>query len=69
MSGLSRVSPLHRSVLKSPLRIVSIGGGNGLSTLLSGLKKHAYGVQNPPEGGSPIQILAGMVCLLAKNLA
>ena len=26
---------------KAPLRIVSIGGGNGLSTLLRGLKRYA----------------------------
>jgi uncharacterized cofD-like protein len=41
MSSLSRVSPGQRSALTSPLRIVSIGGGTGLSTLLSGLKQHA----------------------------
>ena len=61
MSGLSRVSPFYRSALKSPLRIVSIGGGNGLSTLLSGLKKHAHGVQNPPEPGSPIVDITAVV--------
>ena len=27
--------------MKSPLRVVAIGGGTGLSTLLSGLKRHA----------------------------
>src|SRR5581483_2609821 len=41
MSSLPRVSPGQRSALTSPLRIVSIGGGTGLSTLLSGLKQHA----------------------------
>lgn len=53
MSGLTRVSSSYRSALKSPLRIVSIGGGNGLSTLLSGLKTHAYSAQNPSEATSP----------------
>ncbi len=38
---LNRVSPAERLALKSPLRVVAIGGGTGLSTLLSGLKKHA----------------------------
>ena len=41
MSSLPRVSPGQRSALTSPLRSVSIGGGTGLSTLLSGLKQHA----------------------------
>jgi uncharacterized cofD-like protein len=42
---LNRVPPADRLALKSPLRIVAIGGGTGLSTLLSGLKKHARGGQ------------------------
>ena len=42
-SVLTRVSPAERLALKSPLRVVAIGGGTGLSTLLSGLKKHARG--------------------------
>jgi uncharacterized cofD-like protein len=45
MSSLTRVSPLKKSSLNAPLRIVSIGGGTGLSTLLSGLKKYARGGQ------------------------
>src|SRR6202795_95688 len=32
--------PLSRPVHLSPLRIVSIGGGSGLSTLLRGLKRY-----------------------------
>ena len=42
-TSASRVSPAERLALKSPLRVVAIGGGTGLSTLLSGLKKHARG--------------------------
>ncbi len=61
MPSLTRVSPLQRSVLKAPLRIVSIGGGTGLSTLLSGLKKHTRGVQEPPEIGSPAIDIAAVV--------
>lgn len=61
MSSLTRVSPLHRSMLKAPLRIVSIGGGTGLSTLLSGLKKHARGVQEGPEPGRPIVDITAIV--------
>ena len=44
-SPLHGVSATESSVLKSPLRVVAIGGGTGLSTLLSGLKKHARGGQ------------------------
>lgn len=58
---LTRVSPLERSVLKSPLRIVSIGGGTGLSTLLSGLKKHARGAQERPGAGSPVVEITAVV--------
>ena len=61
MSSLTRVSAHERNVLKSPLRIVSIGGGTGLSTLLSGLKKHARGVQDGPQAGSPVVEIAAVV--------
>lgn len=61
MSSLSRVSPVQRSMLKAPLRIVSIGGGTGLSTLLSGLKKHARGIQDAPEPGSPVADITAVV--------
>lgn len=46
--------------MKSPLRIVSIGGGSGLSTLLSGLKKHARSAQDPVTSG-PLLDLAALV--------
>lgn len=61
MASLTRVSPLQRSILKAPLRIVSIGGGTGLSTVLSGLKKYARGVQAGPEPGSPVVDIAAVV--------
>ena len=61
MSSLTRVTPLQRSILKAPLRIVSIGGGTGLSTLLSGLKKHAWGVQEAPEPGRPVLDITAVV--------
>ena len=61
MSNLPRVSPQERTLLSSPLRIVSLGGGTGLSTLLSGLKKHARGVQGGPEPGSPIVEITAVV--------
>jgi uncharacterized cofD-like protein len=48
-------------MLKAPLRIVSIGGGTGLSTLLSGMKKHARGVQESPEPGQPVVEIAALV--------
>ena len=61
MSSLTRVSPLQKSILKAPLRIVSIGGGTGLSTLLSGLKKHARGGEELPEAGSPVVEITAVV--------
>ena len=61
MSNPTRVSSQEKSVLKSPLRVVSIGGGTGLSTLLSGLKKHARGVQGGPRAGSPVVEIAAVV--------
>jgi uncharacterized cofD-like protein len=53
MSSLTRISPVDRSALQSPLRIVAIGGGTGLSTLLSGLKKHVPCAQDHLEPGRP----------------
>jgi uncharacterized cofD-like protein len=41
MPKSSRVSSLRKNALKEPLRVVAIGGGTGLSTLLAGLKHHA----------------------------
>jgi uncharacterized cofD-like protein len=61
MSSLTRVSPLQKSILKAPLRIVSIGGGTGLSTLLSGLKKYARGGEELPEAGSPLVEITAVV--------
>lgn len=61
MTSLTRVSPLQKSMLKAPLRIVSIGGGTGLSTLLSGLKKHARGGEELPEAGSPVVEITAVV--------
>jgi uncharacterized cofD-like protein len=55
------VSPLQRDNLKTPLRIVSIGGGTGLSTLLSGLKKHARGIRQTAEAGSPVIEITAVV--------
>lgn len=61
MSNLTRLSPVERSNLKSALRIVSIGGGTGLSTLLSGLRKHARGAQGRPEPGRPVVEITAVV--------
>ncbi len=49
MSDLRRtLNPNHAA--SGPLRVVSIGGGTGLSTLLHGLKQHmrGHGVRNGP---------------------
>ena len=61
MATLTRVSSHQRTMLKAPLRIVSIGGGTGLSTLLSGLKKHARGGSVGRQAGSPIVDLTAVV--------
>ncbi|MBV8549668.1 MAG: YvcK family protein [Acidobacteriaceae bacterium] len=61
MPHLTRVSTLQRSSLKAPLRIVSIGGGTGLSTLLSGLKKHAPGANQTAEAGAPVVDITAVV--------
>jgi uncharacterized cofD-like protein len=53
-----RGSKLARSN-KDPLRIVSIGGGTGLSTLLSGLKLYAVGIHGEqPVGAHEVDITA-----------
>ncbi|MBV8809917.1 MAG: YvcK family protein [Acidobacteriaceae bacterium] len=48
-------------MLKAPLRIVSIGGGTGLSTLLSGLKKHARGTQSGHHPSGPVVDITAVV--------
>ncbi len=49
----TRVNPADSSnLLKAPLRVVSIGGGTGLSTLLGGLKHFARPDQNGLYPGS-----------------
>jgi uncharacterized cofD-like protein len=61
MPSLTRVTPLQRSALKAPLRIVSIGGGTGLSTLLSGLKAHARGTQESRAAEGPVLDITAVV--------
>jgi len=61
MPSLTRVSHQQQSKLKAPLRIVSIGGGTGLSTLLSGIKRFASGSQRQPESGAPLVDIAAVV--------
>ena len=55
------VRPTKRSrfrAAKGPLRIVSIGGGTGLSTILSGLKRYAPRIHTPANGNKQIEITA-----------
>jgi uncharacterized cofD-like protein len=61
MPALTRVSPSQQSALKAPLRIVSIGGGTGLSTLLSGVKKYAAGPLGQNNAGSPVVEVTAVV--------
>ncbi|MDQ2843171.1 MAG: YvcK family protein [Acidobacteriota bacterium] len=53
MPALTRIPVTKRSGPKTPLRVVSIGGGTGLSTLLSGLKKYSPGAQAGERERSP----------------
>ena len=61
MAVLTRVSPGQQSMLKAPLRIVSIGGGTGLSTLLSGIKRFAPGVRRRSEANAPVLDITAVV--------
>lgn len=54
MSSLSKRNlSTRRLTLPAPLRIVSIGGGTGLSTLLSGLKSYAMDVPGAWDSEHP----------------
>jgi uncharacterized cofD-like protein len=46
-------SKSKKNAATTPLRIVSIGGGTGLSTLLSGLKKYAVGAKSAMASRGP----------------
>jgi uncharacterized cofD-like protein len=61
MPKTTRSFPTRGPAPQSPLRIVSIGGGTGLSTLLSGLKKHARGLGTDPNPGSPVVDITAVV--------
>ena len=63
MSAPTRVSPGQVKFLKAPLRIVSIGGGTGLSTLLGGLKHYARSQNNATlaQTGRPAVDLTAVV--------
>jgi uncharacterized cofD-like protein len=61
MSIPTRISQPKANPPVSPLRIVSIGGGTGLSTLLCGLKKHARGLTDEPGPDEPIVDITALV--------
>ena len=52
MPGSLRLKSVDSSLLKAPLKVVSIGGGTGLSTLLGGLKQFAQTNQNGTSTGT-----------------
>jgi uncharacterized cofD-like protein len=54
-------SPSLRRSSQEPLRIVSIGGGTGLSTLLKGLKKYVAHVGIPHVPGGPVVEISAIV--------
>ncbi len=58
MPNLTRVISPQKTGGTKPLRVVAIGGGTGLSTLLSGLKVHARGAQGPTPKGGTVDITA-----------
>lgn len=60
MPALTRSSVPKRSGPKTPLQVVSIGGGTGLSTLLSGLKRYSPGAldNSKRERGPEVEITA-----------
>jgi uncharacterized cofD-like protein len=49
---------IPRDVAGAPLRVVSIGGGTGLSTLLHGLKQYVVGHGSSPRGNMAVDIAA-----------
>ncbi len=53
MPSLTRVPGSEKKRGKQPLKIVSIGGGTGLSTLLAGLKKHTRQVHGSAVEKTP----------------
>jgi uncharacterized cofD-like protein len=57
MSDLQTPS-IPRDLGPVPLRVVSIGGGTGLSTLLHGLKQYVVGHGLSPRGNMPVDIAA-----------
>jgi len=62
MSNLTRVlSSYAKGDLHNPLRVVSIGGGTGLSTLLSGLKHYARGAQGTIDNAKPLVEITAVV--------
>lgn len=61
MPSLTRVSQQQHSRFKAPLRIVSIGGGTGLSTLLSGVKRFAAGANRQPDASAPLVDITAVV--------
>src|SRR5581483_6176366 len=58
MPTLTRVPLEEKTGRRAPLQVVSIGGGTGLSTLLSGLKKHVRGWQTEAQAGAEVEIAA-----------
>ena len=59
-NSVQRPSDSRVETAENPLRIVTLGGGTGLSTLLHGLKRFASGWADPREDG-PLVDLAAVV--------
>ena len=56
-----RTNPLESANGNAELRVVAIGGGTGLSTLLKGLKRYVLTPALAASGGSAIRELSGVV--------
>jgi uncharacterized cofD-like protein len=51
----------EESAFAQPVRVVAIGGGTGLSTLLRGLRRHVIAAGHPAAAPGPISDLAAVV--------
>lgn len=61
MANTTRISTSEKGAFDRPLRIVAIGGGTGLSTLLAALKSYAPGAKSRPMTRRPTAEITAIV--------